>query len=83
MTVRHRIFYPDGTYEDTTKEVPDDYFTPKPHTYTALELAQQEITDRELDIIEQGQQMTDLELLSITQNQEINIMTGGKINDNL
>ena len=54
-----------------------------PHTDTPLELAQQEITDRELDTIEQGQQMTDLELLSITQNQAINVMTGGNLNDNL
>lgn len=57
--------------------------TPTPHIYTDLEKAQQEITDRELDIIEQGQQVTDLELLSITQNQVINVMTGGNINDNL
>lgn len=54
-----------------------------PHPYTDLELAQQEITDRELDTIEQGQAITDLELLSITQNQAINVMTGGNLNDNL
>lgn len=83
MIIPHRIFYPDGTHEDTTIEVPDDYFTPKPHVYTALELAQQEITDRELATIEHGQTMTDLELLIITQNQALNLMTGGDLDDNL
>ena len=32
-------------------------------TYTDLELTEQEITDLELTTIEQGQQMTDLELM--------------------
>lgn len=26
MIIPHRIFNPDGTYEDTEKEVPDNYF---------------------------------------------------------
>lgn len=71
--------------EDGTFYEPDELPrpVPVPHTYTALELAQQEITDRELDAIEQGQSMTDLELLTITQNQVINVMTGGDLNDNL
>lgn len=62
-TVQHRIFYPNGTYEDTTREVPNDYLNVPPRTYTPLELAQQDITDRELDTIELGQSMTDLELM--------------------
>lgn len=34
-----------------------------PHTYTPLELTQQSITDLELTTIEQGQSMTELELM--------------------
>ena len=30
IKVPHRIFYPDGTYDDTTQEVPDDYFDSQP-----------------------------------------------------
>lgn len=62
-TVLNRVFYPDGTYEDTSIEVSDDYFSATPFSYTDLELAQQDITDRELDAIELGQSMTDLELM--------------------
>lgn len=51
------------TYNKETGEFapPDD--TPKPHMYTDLEIAQQDITDQELDTIELGQSMTDLELM--------------------
>lgn len=35
---------------------------PQPHVYSEYELLQQTITDHELDLIEQGQQITDLEL---------------------
>lgn len=51
--------------------------------YTDLESAQQEITDRELDAIEQGQAMTSLELITIEQNQILNVLTGSDTNDNL
>ena len=57
--------YPDGTTGYEMVEIPDDAFTqkPPPRQYTNLELAQQEITDLYLATIEQGQQMTDLELM--------------------
>lgn len=35
----------------------------EPHTYTPLELAQQTITDLDLELIQMGQEMTDMELL--------------------
>lgn len=63
MKVPHRTFYPDGTYEDGTAEAPDGYFATPPHTYTALELTQQDITDLQLSDIAQGQALTDLELM--------------------
>jgi uncharacterized damage-inducible protein DinB len=67
-TIPHRIFYQDGTYEDTTQEVPDDYGNPTPHTYNELEQTQQAITDLELATIGQGQSMTDLELMILEGN---------------
>ena len=71
MIVPHRIFYPDGTFEDTTQEVPDNYFDEPPHIYTQLELTQQSITDLELTTIEQGQQITDLELMILEGNANV------------
>lgn len=37
--------------------------------YTPMELAQQEVTDKELSIIELGQAMTELELSDVAQGQ--------------
>lgn len=58
-------YYPDGTMGYEEVEIPDDAFSrqPAPREYTPLELTQQDITDRELDAIELGQSMTDLELM--------------------
>lgn len=43
----------------------------RPHVYTELELAQQSITDLELTTIEQGQQITDLELMILEGNSNV------------
>lgn len=55
-----------------------------PHEYTTLERTQQEITDKELSIIELGQAVTDLELAAIEQGQahtDLELMIlGGKSN---
>lgn len=63
MIVKHYVFEPDGTKTVVEKEVNDDYFLNQKPVYTDLELAQQSITDLELDNIELGQSMTDLELM--------------------
>lgn len=46
-----------------TGEILDGVPVQSPEQYTEIELAQQSITDLELSDIEQGQQMTDLELM--------------------
>lgn len=46
-----------------TGEILDGVPVQSPEQYTELELAQQAITDLDLNDIEQGQQITDLELM--------------------
>lgn len=56
-------------------EIPSNEPTP-PHTYTELELAQQSITDLDLELIQMGQEMTDMEL---TMYEMVKISGGGAL----
>lgn len=68
--------YPDGTTGYEMVEIPDDAFTrkPPPRQYTPLELTQQTITDLDLELIQMGQEMTDMEL---TMYEMVKISGGG------
>lgn len=52
------------TYEQEPESIPEAF----PRQYTDLELAQQTITDLDLELIQMGQQMTDLELMILEGN---------------
>lgn len=52
-------------YEALPDRPAADTFAPGPRQPTDLELAQREITDKDLDIIETAQALTDLELMMI------------------
>lgn len=52
------------TYEQEPESIPEA----SPRQYTDLELAQQTITDLDLELIQMGQEMTDLELMILEGN---------------
>lgn len=58
------------TYEQEPESIPEAF----PRQYTDLELAQQTITDLDLELIQMGQEMTDMEL---TMYEMVKISGGG------